>query len=404
MTSSVTPDSVDAVYESTMSRVLTFILALACGVVVANIYYVQPLVGLISRDFGMPVASAGLLVTLTQVGYAAGLVLVVPLGDIVENRRLILILLALLIVALVLAAVAPSTLWFLAASLLIGLGACTVQIIVPLAGHLAPDASRGRVVGNVVSGLLFGIMLSRPIASFVAHFLHHRSVFEVSAVAVALLFLLLLRALPVRRPAGMPYTRALRTLGPLLLNTAVLHRRGGYQAALFGAFSLFWTAVPLLLEGPRFGFSQIGIGLFALVGAAGAIVSPYAGHAADRGHTHLVTGLSLAGGALALLVALLGGVLTSWPLLVVAALLLDMATAASLVVGQRAIFAIGADVRGRLNGLYLALFFVGGAVGSLVSGYAFALGGWSAVSLVGLAFPLGALAYYATEKRPGRFS
>ena len=399
MTRSVTPESVDHTHAPTISRALTFILALACGIIVANIYYVQPLVGLISRDFRMPVASAGLLVTLTQVGYAVGLVLVVPLADIVENRRLILTLLALLIVALVGAAFAPDASWFLGASLLIGLGACTVQIIVPFAGHLAPDASRGRVVGNVVSGLLFGIMLSRPIASFIAHFFRHRSVFELSAVAVALLFLLLLRTLPVRRPTGMPYLRALRSLAPLLLTTKILHRRGGYQAALFGAFSLFWTAVPLLLESPRFGFSQIGIGIFALVGAAGAVVSPYAGQAADRGRTHLVTGLALGGGALALLVALLGGLLTSWPLLVVAALLLDMAAAANLVVGQRAIFAIGAEVRGRLNGLYLAFFFVGGASGSLVSGYAYALGGWTAVSLVGLAFPIGALAYYATEER-----
>ena len=359
----------------------------------------QPLVGLISRDYALPVASAGLLVTLTQVGYAAGLILIVPLGDIVENRRLILWLLAGLTLALVAAAMAPDAPLFLAASLAIGLAACTVQIIVPLAGHLAPDASRGRIVGQVVSGLLFGIMLSRPVSSFVAHFFGHRSVFALSAVAVALLILLLLRFLPRRHPHGIPYLRALGSLVPLLLQTPVLRRRGLYQAALFDAFSLFWTAVPLLLESPRFGFSQIGIGVFALVGAGGAVVSPYAGRLADRGKTDLVTGLSLAGACVACLVTLAGGLLTSWPLLVAAALLLDMAAAANLVVGQRAIFAIGAEVRGRLNGLYLALFFVGGAIGSLVSGYAFAFGGWTAVSLTGLVFPVFALLYYATERR-----
>ncbi len=399
MTSSSQVAAADGCAAPEMSGALIFVLALACGIVVANIYYVQPLIGLISRDYAMPVASAGLLVTLTQVGYAAGLILVVPLGDIVENRRLILLLLAGLTAALVMAGAAPNASLFLVASLAIGVTACTVQIIVPLAGHLAPDASRGRAVGVVVSGLLFGIMLSRPAASFVAHFFGHRSVFDASAVAVAALILLLWRVLPQRRPHGMPYLRALGSLGPLLLHTPVLRRRGLYQAALFGAFSLFWTAVPLLLESPRFGFSQIGIGVFALVGAGGAIVSPYAGRLADRGKTDLVTGLSLAGACVACLGTLVGGLLTSWPLLVAAALLLDMAAAANLVVGQRAIFAIDAKARGRLNGLYLALFFVGGALGSLVSGYAYALGGWTAVSLAGLVFPVLALLYYATERR-----
>ena len=382
-----------------LSPGLTFLLALASGIIVANIYYVQPLVGLISQDFGMPVASAGLLVTVTQVGYAAGLVLVVPLGDLAENRRLILSLLLLLVVALLGAALASSTLLFLAASLGIGLSACAVQIIVPLAGHLAPEESRGRVVGTVVSGLLTGIMLSRPAASFVAHFLGHRSVFALSAVAIAFLVLLLWRLLPERRPAGLAYPAALRSLWPLLVETKVLQRRSFYQASLFAAFSLFWTVVPLLLASPRFGFTQIGIGIFALVGTAGAVVSPRAGHAADRGHTHFVTGLALAAAILALALAWIGGVLASWPLLVVAALILDAAVAANLVVGQRAIFSVGVAVRGRLNGLYLALFFMAGAVGSLVSGYAYADGGWAAVMAVGVAFPLAGLLYYVVAGR-----
>ncbi len=391
---SVTGDNGD---QPRISGLLTFVLALACGVVVANIYYVQPLVGLVSRDFGIGVAWAGLLVTVTQIGYAAGLLLIVPLGDIVENRRLILVMLSSLVLALIGAAIAPTIGVFLIASLLVGIGSSTVQVIVPLAGHLAPDESRGRIVGNVVSGLLFGIMLSRPVASFVAHFAGHRSVFAISAAALVLLLLLLLKTLPVRRPAGMSYGKTLRSLWPLLLRTKILHRRGAYQTALFGAFTVFWTAAPLLLESPRFGFSQIGIGLFALVGAAGAIVSPFAGHAADRGQTRLVTGLALGGGGVAFVIALLGGLVTSWPLLVLAAILLDMAVAANLVVGQRAIFAVGAEMRGRLNGLYLAMFFVGGAVGSLAAGIALAVGGWTAVCLVGLAFPLLAIAYFATD-------
>ena len=257
-----------------ISAGLTLLLSAACGIVVANIYYVQPLVGLISRSYGLPLSSAGTLVTVTQLGYAAGLVLVVPLGDVVENRRTILAMLVALVAALALAFTARTIATFLAASAVIGVMSSSVQIMVPLAGHLAPDASRGRTVGNVVSGLLFGIMLSRPAASFVAEVAGTRSIFILSAGAVAILAFLLRIRLPRRRPQGMPYLRALASLGPLLVHTKVLHRRATYQGALFGAFSLFWTAVPLLLEGPRFGFSQLGIGVFALVGAGGALISP----------------------------------------------------------------------------------------------------------------------------------
>ncbi len=377
---------------------IVFLLAFSCAIVVANLYYVQPLVGLISRDYGMAVSASGLLVTVTQLGYAAGLILVVPLADILENRRLILVLTGSLVVALIAAAFAPTALLFLLASLAIGLTSSAVQVIVPFAGHLASDATRGRVVGNVVSGLLFGIMLSRPAASFLAQAIGDRSIFAVSAATVLLLMALLFAKLPRRRPHGMPYAKALASLWPILRDNGVLHRRGAYQAAMFGAFSLFWTAVPLFLEGPRFQFSQVGLGLFALVGAGGAVISPFAGRAADAGRTRQVTIAALLGGIVAFIIALVGGVLTSWPLLVVAAVLLDMATAANLVVGQRDIFALGPEARGRLNGLYLALFFAGGAIGSLVAGLTFAHRGWTGVSIVGLVFPALALAYFISAE------
>ena len=303
---------------------LVFLLAFACAIAVANLYYVQPLVGPISRDYRLSTAAAGLLVTVTQLGYAFGLILVVPLADIVENRALILIMLGGLVVSLAAAFVAPTAALFMAASLAIGLTASTVQVIVPFAGHLASDRVRGRVVGNVVSGLLFGIMLSRPVASFVAHAEGPCAVFAGSAALVAFLVLLLAVRLPRRRPAGLSYGAALGSLWPLLRDTAVLRRRGAYQAAMFACFSLFWTSAPLLLEGPRFQFSQIGIGLFALVGAGGALISPLAGRWADAGRTRLVTALALASAMLAFLVALAGDRLGSWPILVVAALILDM--------------------------------------------------------------------------------
>ena len=374
-------------------------LGLATGASVATIYYNQPLLLEISRAFHISHKGVGAIAVATQLGYAAGLLLAVPLADILENRRLIVGMLALLVLALTALTLAPDAAFFMAASVLVGAASSVVQIIVPFAGHLAPDATRGQTVGNVVSGLLSGIMLSRPAASFAAHFATHRTIFAISAVAIAMLSAFLWRALPERRPHGMPYLRAIGSLGPLLLKTKILQRRGAYQASLFAGFSLYWTVVPLILSGPAFGFSQAGIGLFALAGAAGALVSPYAGRAADGGQTRLVTLLSLSGAVLAFLVAMAGGIATSWPLLLLAALILDVAVAANLVTGQRAVFAASIEARGRLNGLYLAIFFAGGSFGSFISGYALTLGGWTAVCFAGLVFPLVALVYFATEKR-----
>ena len=379
-------------------RGLILVMAAACAIVVANIYYVQPIVGIVSRDYGVSVALSGLLVTVTQLGYAAGLLFIVPLGDVVENKTLIVVTLAVLVVALALAVVAPTAGLFLAASLAIGIGASTVQVIVPFAGHLAADATRGRVVGSVVSGLLLGIMLSRPVASFAAHFAGARSIFAISAVVTAGVALTLALRLPRRKPEGMRYLAVLASLWPLLRDTRVLQRRAAYQAAMFGCFSLFWTAVPLLLEGPAFGFTQIGIGVFALVGAGGAIASPFAGRAADAGHTRLVTGAALIAAILSFPAALFGALWHSVPILVIAAIVLDAAVAMNLVTGQRAIFALGAATRGRLNGLFLALFFLGGAFGSFVAGVAYAHGGWTAACMVGACFPALALAYWATDR------
>ena len=377
-----------------VSGALILLLSLACGVVVASIYYVQPLIGPISGDLGLPTARAGILVTVTQLGYAAGLILIVPLGDTVENRRLILATLGVLVLALSATGAAPSAGVFLLASLVTGMMTSVVQVMVPFAGHLASDAERGRVVGKVVSGLLFGIMLARPAASFCAHLFGDRSIFALSAAAIVVVALILAVRLPERRPHGMPYLGALAALGPLLVHTPVLHRRGTYQAMFFGGFSLFWTAVPLLLAGPRFAFTQAGIGAFALVGAGGALVSPFAGRAADAGLGPRVTALAFAGAISAFLLAIAGGALGSWPVLAGAAIVLDMAMAAHLVTGQRDIFALGAAARGRLNGLYLAIFFAGGALGSFIAGLAYARGGWTGTCLTGLAFPLAGLVYY----------
>jgi predicted MFS family arabinose efflux permease len=377
---------------------LRLFLAAACGLVVANLYYVQPIAGVIGARLAMDPAAVGLLVTFTQIGYGLGLVLIVPLGDMVENRRLIASCLAVSVVALLGMVFAPSAGAVLAASFLIGLTSVAAQIIVPFAAHLSTDATRGRTVGDTMSGLMVGIMLSRPASSFITHWFGWRAVFIASACAMAALSLLVLRGLPQwRAKAAMSYFRTLKSLAALVRKTPVLRRRMLYHAPLFAAFSLFWTASPLLLAGPRFGLTQQGIALFALVGAGGAIIAPIAGRAADRGDTRIVNGAAIAAVAVGLVMAWAGGAAGSVVLLAIAAVVLDMGVTANLVLSQRILFALGSEARSRLNGLFIAAFFLGGAVGSAASSLAFAQGGWPLTSATGLAFALAALAFYLTE-------
>ena len=386
--------------EARISSDMTLLLAAAAGIIVANLYYAQPLVGPIGAALGMPPGAAGLIVTLTQIGYCLGLLFIVPLGDLLENRRLIVSGLVATGAALALAANADTAWQFLLAALAIGLGAVVAQVLVPFAAHLAPEATRGQTVGKVVSGLLLGIMVARPVASVLAGFGGWQAVFGIAAALVLLLAVVLHFKLPQRRPAATQrYGALIASLWPVLANTPVLRRRALYHAGLFGAFSLFWTVAPQALSGPDFGLSQNGIALFALVGMAGAVASPIAGRLADAGHTLGATAIALAVGALSFLLPLFAP--HSKPLalglLAVAAIVLDAAVAANPVLGQRALFALGAEIRSRLNGLYFALFFAGGALGSALGGWVYAQYGWHAALVTGMLLPALALPAWLWE-------
>lgn len=376
------------------------LLATAAGLIVANLYYAQTLVGPISAATGLTPAAAGLIVTLTQVGYALGLLFIVPLGDLLENRKLVFIALLATAAALVAAAVSASAWQFLIASLGIGLGSVAAQVLVPFAAHLSREETRGHAVGKVVSGLLLGILLARPAASLIADHAGWHAVFGIAAVAILVLAFVLRAKLPERVPTHRAsYGQLIASLWHLLATTPLLRRRAAYHAGLFGCFSLFWTVAPLELEGPFFHLSQTGVAIFALVGMAGAIASPVAGRLADAGHTLPAT-------AAALVLGIAGFALPLYQpdsrtlalgILVVASIVLDMAVAANLVLGQRAIFTLGAEARSRLNGIYFALFFGGGALGSATGAWVFAHHGWTAALFTGMAFPAAALLYWLGE-------
>jgi len=275
-------------------HVVQIMLAAACGMIAANVYYAQPLTGLISAVFGMPHESNGLFVTLPLAGYGIGLLTIVPLGDLFENRRLTLTLIGAEALSTLALSFTTAPAMYLFVAFLTGLLASVVQLLVPYVTYLVPKQAQGRAVGRTISGLMLGIMLARPVSSMIASVWSWREVFRLSAILMAVVMIALRLALPPRNPESPPtYASLLGSLGRIFITTELLRRRGIYHAAVFGSFSVFWTAVPLWLSSPKFGMTQTGIAWVAFAGVAGAIAPPIAGRIADRGLTYAGTAAAM---------------------------------------------------------------------------------------------------------------
>ncbi|GAB0114245.1 MFS transporter [Acidisoma sp. C75] len=383
-----------------MSAAMTLLLAATAGVSVANLYLAQPMIGLIGPSVGLHPGAYGLVVTLTQIGYALGLLLLVPLGDFLENRRLMVLTLCASAAALLFTALAHAPGAFLLACLIIGLTSVTPQMAVPMAAHLAAPEKRGRQVATVVSGLLTGILFGRPVASLIASFAGWRAVFLIATFAMLATALILRTRLPPRYPrARGHYGSMLASLWTLMLRTRVLRRRTLYHMGLFFSFSVFWTTIPLELT-RHFGFGQRGIAIFSLVGAAGALSAPIAGRMADRGHIRLGTIGCMAMVAAGLALSWPAGLLRAWPsliLFVVSTILLDAGVQAHLAFAQKILFDLAPDIRNRINALFIAGAFVAAAVGSAVAPLLYHLAGWPLVALLGFTPPLGALILFIAQ-------
>jgi predicted MFS family arabinose efflux permease len=379
--------AVEAADVTPPSRGLIGAFAFACALIVANLYYAQPLTAVIGRSLGIDAALVGLVVTLTQLGYGSGLIVLVSLADVAENRRLVLSALAGLTVALIAAALSTRPAMFLLAAYAIGFCSAATQILVPFAAHLAPERQRGRTVGAVMSGLLVGIMLARPVSSlFAARFGWH-AIFWMSASASLCLAVFLRFVLPQRRPdhGGLGFRDVLRSLSALLREEPLLRRRAFYQAMAFAGFSLFWTAIPLVLGGPRFAMGQSGLALFALVGAGGALAAPVAGRLADLGLVRVGTRLALATIALCFVLTIGAVQLRSVALLALVAVLLDAGVQTNQVLSLRVIYSLRPEARGRLNALFMTIVFAFGGAASILATVLLHAGGWPAVALAGAA-------------------
>lgn len=372
---------------------LVGLFALACGVIVGNLYYGQPIIALIAPDVGLSEQTASLIVSLTQIGYGLGLLFIVPLADRTENRRLTLILLAAAFLSLLAAALTSNGAVFLIVSLLIGLATVAVQVLIPLAAHMASDEKRGQIVGNIMGGLVLGILLSRPLSSLIADHFGWRAVYFTASAFMVLTGGLLALTLPRRQPDHKTtYVRLIHSLTVLWRAHPALRLRTLFQACMFCAFSLFWTVAPLELA-ERFHLTQTQIALFALVGATGALAAPLSGRLADAGHTVKATFGALAVGAAAMLITLIPS-MRGVIVLALLGVVLDFCVQMNMVQGQRAIYALDPQSRGRVNGIYMAGIFTGGAIGSAISSPLYESGGWEHVALAGGIAPLLALAVF----------
>lgn len=380
------------------SAVLIAVFAVAAGALVANLYYAQPLLLSIASDIGVTPDLAGAIVGTAQIGYGVGLFFLVSLADLVENKRLVLTMLSLTVIGLVGVATATSAWLFFAASFLVGLCSTGAQVLVPFIAHLVPEARRGRIIGSVMAGLLTGIMLARPIALFIAASFGWRAVFWCSAGLMLLIAATLTRLMPARQPPrDNHYLQILQSMVGLFRSMPLLRRRALYQALMFVAFSMFWTAVPIMLA-ERFGLSQVGIGLFALAGAGGALAAPIAGRFADRGYVRSMTAAAMATLALTFYAT---GIATDWKwlaALVVLTILLDAAIQTNQIASQRVIFSGPKQTAGRVNAIYMTINFIGGAIGSLLGTVSYHFGGWTMTSAIGATIGILLLAIFFTER------
>ncbi len=366
-----------------LSAGMILLMAFACGAMVANLYYAQTLIDEIGPEIGLSKSLAGMIVTLTQLGYGLGLFLLVPLGDLFENRRLALLMTGGTLLGSFGVALSQGPIAFLAASLITGVCATGAQILLPLASHLTAPGRQGRTIGQIMSGLLAGIMLARPLASFMTGIFGWRSVYFFSAGLMALIGLVLALTLPRRQPAGgKSYGAILASMVLLAKEHRQLQLRAFYQAAMYTTFNLFWTAAPLVLL-RKFHFTQNGVALFALAGAGGALAAPLAGSLADRGLTRLTTLIAHALLVVCFLAADAVVAASSLVAFVLTALLIDAAVQLNQVTSQKIIFEISTDARSRINSIYLTSMFVVGASGSVIGSASYEAGGWFLTATLG---------------------
>lgn len=365
-----------------LSPSLILLMSIATGLAVASNYYAQPLLDTIARNFSLSASTAGFIVTAAQLGYAAGLLFLVPLGDMFERRMLIVSMTLLAAGGMLITASSQSLGMLILGTALTGLFSVVAQILIPLAATLATPDKRGKVVGTIMSGLLLGILLARTVAGLLANLGGWRTVFWVASILMALMAIALWRGLPkMKSDTQLNYPQLLGSVFSLFIHDKLLRTRAMLGCLTFANFSILWTSMAFLLAAPPFNYSEGMIGLFGLAGAAGALGARPAGGFADKGKSHLTTTVGLLLLLLSWLAIWLGH--TSVPMLIIGILILDLTVQGVHITNQTVIYRIHPDARNRLTAGYMTSYFIGGAAGSLISASAWQHAGWAGVCLAG---------------------
>jgi predicted MFS family arabinose efflux permease len=382
-----------------MSRSVALLFAAACGMAVASIYFAQPLLDSLAREFGLRHSSIGIVITVTQLCYALGLFLLVPLGDLLNRRRLILCHMLLSVLALTVVGTAPAASILLAGMAVIGFLAVVTQTLVAYASILAAPSERGRIVGLVTSGVVIGILLARTFAGILTDIAGWRSVYLVSAAMMLLMVAALVIVLPreEREKTSMTYSQLLGSVIDLFVQERILRIRAGLALLIFAAFSILWTSLVLPLSSPPLSLSHTAIGAFGFAGVAGALAAARAGRLADRGFGEWSTGIALT----LLIVSWLpiSYAENSLPVLIVGVVILDLAVQAVHVTNQSILFTVRPEARSRLTAGYMVFYSIGSASGSIASTSMYAYAGWSGVCLLGATVSIMALLLWTFTRR-----
>ncbi|KPN15473.1 transporter [Bacillus australimaris] len=385
--------------RSTMTRYMALLFATACGMAVANIYFAQPLLDSLADEFGMTYSSIGIIMTITQLCYAAGLLLLVPLGDLVNRRRLIIGQMLLSVLSLILVGIAPIVTVLFIGLAAVGLLAVVTQVLVAFAATWAALEERGRIVGLVQSGIVIGILLARAFAGVLTDLAGWRSVYLVSAVIMLLITGVLFRVLPrddIERES-LSYANLIRSMFTLFIQERILRIRGILALLIFIVFGTLWTSLVLPLSTEPYSLSHTAIGAFGLAGAAGALGAARAGSLADKGLGQFTTCIAL----VLLFISWFFISLTehSLILLIIGIMILDLSVQAVHVTNQSMIFTVRPEARSRLTAAYMIFYSIGSATGSIVSTSIYANYGWNGVCLFGASISAIAILYWIITYR-----
>ncbi|NRY61731.1 MFS transporter [Clostridium beijerinckii] len=381
-----------------LTKLLILVMSIACGLTVANLYYIQPLLGDIAKTFHVDQLSIGFAAMLTQIGYAIGMIFILPLGDIKEKRNLIVIMLLFSVISLMSMFFSSNIYILTISSFAVGFTSIIPQLIIPLAAQLSNPQQRGQTIGTIMSGLLIGILLSRTVSGILGSYLGWRIVYLIAAIMMLALMLILRKLIPLCNPiSDIKYSELLKSMIHLIKTEPILRESSLNGALMFSAFSAFWTSLIFLLESSHYNMGAEAAGLLGLVGVSGALAAPLVGKVADKRGSRFAIGICIVVVIVSYLLFLLFG-FKIWGL-VLGVILLDLGVQSCNVSNQARVHSLNEETRNRLNTIYMVSFFLGGAFGSFLGSYSYSHFGWYGVCTFGIITQILALIIHKISKK-----